>query len=70
MSADEHEISVQEMAELIDSWIFKERDRAIMKRRFCDGITYDRIAEEFDMSDRQIKWICYKLFDRVIKHKK
>lgn len=70
MSADEHDISVQEMAELIDNWIFKERDRAIMKRRFCDGITYDRIAEEFDMSDRQIKRICYKLFDRVIKHKK
>lgn len=62
------DISVKEMSELIDNWIYKERDRAIMKRRFCDGITYAQIAEEFDMSDRQIIRICYKQFERVIQH--
>lgn len=70
MSAEEHNISVQEMSLLIDNWIYKERDRAIMKRRFCDGVIFEQIAEEFDMSDRQIKRICYKLFEKVIKHKK
>ena len=70
MSAEEHNISVQEMSVLIDQWVFSARDRAIMKRRFCDGVIFEQIAEEFDMSDRQIKRICYKLFDKVIKHNK
>lgn len=68
MSADEHGISVQEMAELIDNWIYNERNRAIMKRRFCDGIIFAQIAEEFDMSERQIKRICYENFEKLINH--
>lgn len=62
------DVSVAEMSCLIDNWIYNERDRAIMKRRFCDGITYARLAEEFDMSERQIKRICYKNFDKVLNH--
>lgn len=42
---------------LIDEWIFSERDRKILKRRLLDGITHEKIAEEFDMSVRQIKYI-------------
>lgn len=34
-----------------------ERNRKIIKRKLCDGITYEKIAEEFDMSVRQIKKI-------------
>ena len=61
-------ISISELSALIDEWIFKERDRAIMKRRFCDGIIYAQIAEEFDMSDRQIKRICYENFEKLLNH--
>ena len=68
MKAEELNLSVTDLSSLIDQWIFNERDRAILKRRFCDGITYARIAEEFDMSDRQIIRICYKQFERVIQH--
>ena len=46
-----------EWERLIDEWIFSERDRKILKRRLLDGITHERIAEEFDMSVRQIKYI-------------
>lgn len=42
---------------LIDEWIFNERDRKILKRRLLDGITHEKIAEEVDMSVRQIKYI-------------
>ena len=68
MKAEELNLSVTDLSSLIDQWIVNERDRAILKRRFCDGITYARIAEEFDMSDRQIIRICYKQFERVIQH--
>lgn len=61
-------ISTSELSTLIDEWIHNERNRAIMKRRFCDGIIYAQIAEEFDMSERQIKRICYENFEKLINH--
>ena len=48
------------MADLIDEYIHSERDRKILKRRLLDGICYEPLAEEFDMSVRQIKAIVYK----------
>ncbi len=32
-----------------------ERNRAILKRRLIDGVTLERLAEEFGMSVTQIK---------------
>lgn len=52
---------------LIDEHIHSDRDRRILKRRLCDGIVYEALAEEFDMSDSQIKRIIYKLQDRLFR---
>ena len=62
------EYSNSQISELIDEWIHSERDRAIMKRRLIDGITQERLAEEFDMSVRQIKRIIYKNMDKLSAH--
>lgn len=45
---------------LIDEYIHNERNREILKRRLVDGICYEPLAEEFDMSVSQIKRIVYK----------
>lgn len=45
---------------LIDEHIHSERDRAILKRRFVDGICFEPLAEEFDLSVSQVKRIVYK----------
>jgi DNA-directed RNA polymerase specialized sigma24 family protein len=52
---------------LIDEWIFSERDRKLLKRRLLDGITYENLAEEFDLSVRQVKAIVYKCEDKLYK---
>lgn len=57
------DISRSELEEIIDEWIIGkhgERNRQILKRRLIDGITYERLAEEFDLSPQQIKNIVYK----------
>lgn len=54
-----------ELNKLIDEWIFNERNREILKRRLLDGICYEPLAEEFDMSVRQIKNIVYKSEKRL-----
>lgn len=56
------------ISEIIDEWIHSERDRAILKRRLVDGIVYDKLAEEFDLSVRQIKKIVYKAEDVIFRH--
>jgi len=53
---------------LIDEWIFNERDRKIIKRRLLDGICFEPLAEEFDLSVRQTKSIIYKSLDKLQKH--
>ena len=53
---------------LIDEWIFNERDRKILKRRLLDGICYEPLAEEFDLSVSQIKNIVYKSEKILLRH--
>lgn len=59
-----------EIEKAIDEWILNEKYRKILKRRLLDGITYENIAGEFDMSVRQIKNIIYKCETRVFKKMK
>lgn len=45
-------ISNTQLSALIDEWIKNERDRKILKRRLIDGIHFEPLAEEFDLSVR------------------
>lgn len=62
------DMTCSQVARLIDEWIFSERDRAILKRRIIDGICYEPLAAEFDLSVKQVKRIVYKGQDKLFKH--
>lgn len=62
------DLSRSEVEHLIEEWIFKERDRRILKRRLLDGICYEPLAEEFGLSVRQIKNIVYKGEEKIFSH--
>ena len=55
---------------LIAEYIHSERDRKILRRRLIDGICFEPLAEEFQMSDRQIKTIVYRCEQILFKHLK
>lgn len=55
-------ISNTNLSNMIDDWIKNERDRAIMKRRLIDGITIERLAEEFELSVTQLNRILSKYY--------
>lgn len=61
-----------EIERLIDEWVVNtlhaKRNREIMKRRYIDGQVYSVIAEEFDLSDWQVKNICYECCKRINRH--
>jgi len=60
--------SRSEIGNAIDEWILNERNRYILKRRLLDGLTYEKLAEEFDLSTQQIKNIVYKCQDKLFRH--
>ena len=61
-------ISNSEIEKLINEWIHSERDRKILKRRLIDGICYEPLADEMQMSVRQVKNIIYKAESKLFKH--
>ena len=60
-----------EIASAINEHIHSERDRAILKRRLIDGICFEPLSEEFQLSVRQVKSIVYrgqeKVFSKMLK---
>lgn len=62
------EYTNSQISALIDEHIHNERDRDLLKRRLIDGITYERLSSEFDLSVQRVKAIVYKAQDKLIKY--
>lgn len=54
MNIEDSNLDRYEWENLIDRWIFDEKDRIILKRKFLDNVSLERIAEDLGMSTRQI----------------
>lgn len=57
------------IAALIDEKIHHERNRRLLKRRLIDGICFEPLAEEFDLSVRQTKNIVSRGTKQIFKKK-
>lgn len=62
------EYTNSQIATLIDEYIHSERNRNILKRRLIDGICFEPLAEEFDLSVQHTKSIVYREQDKVFRH--
>ena len=60
--------SNSQIRELIAEYIHSERDRGILARRLIDGITFERLAEEFEMSPKQVRVIVHRQEQVLFKH--
>lgn len=63
----EFEYSNSDIDHYIDEYIHSERNRRILKRKLIDGITYEALAEEFDLSVTSVKKIVLKGMDTLLK---
>lgn len=59
------EYTNSQISNIIDEYIHSERDRAILKRRLIDGICFEPLAEEFDLSVRRVKTIVHKGQEKI-----
>lgn len=68
---DHLEVSRSQVEQAIHEWIIgkdAERNRKIVSRRLFDGIAFERLAEEFELSDKQTRIICKKCEDIIFRH--
>lgn len=71
LESNADDLSRSQVERLIDEWIIgphAERNRALLKRRLIDGLTYEALADEFDLSVRQTKTIVYRCEDKIFRH--
>lgn len=57
--------SNSQIERLINEYVHNARNRDILKRRLIDGVCFEPLAEEFDLSVRQVKNIVYKEADKI-----
>lgn len=65
--------SVDELNILISQWVRGRnaaRNREIFRMSFIDGVPQEQIAEQFDMSTRQIQNIIYACQRQLFPHLK
>lgn len=62
------EYTNSQIREMIAKHIHSERDRRILERRLIDGIVFEKLAEEFEMSPRQIRTIVHKNESILYRH--
>jgi len=66
------DLSRSEIEYLIDEFIVNvsnaERNRNLMRRRLIDGVTYEKLAEEFSLSVCQTKNIVYSMTKLLESH--
>ena len=56
------------LREICEDYIHNERDRNMFYRKFGDGITLERLAEEYELSVSQVKRIIKKHYFEVFRH--
>jgi hypothetical protein len=71
MKRDYEDITAEEVDRVISSYIIGRnaaRNRAIMRTILIDGTTYERTAEMYDLSPRQVANIVRKYEYLIFKH--
>ena len=53
---------------LIDEHIHNARDRDLLKARFCDGIIFEQLSENYDLSVQRTKAIVYAAQKILIRY--
>ena len=54
------------MNNTINEFVINPHHRSILQMRYCDGMTYEKIAENANYSTQHIKRICYAYKDLLM----
>ena len=63
---ERHGLARSEWEQILYQRISNERDRDIFERSYLDGVPYEQVAAEFDMSVRRVKSIAKEVEKELI----
>lgn len=61
------EYTNSQISHLINEHIHHKRNREVLLSRFVDGLTFEQLAEKYELSVRQAKNIVYRHGDDILK---
>ena len=56
------------MCNAIDEYVRNPRYRNVLRLRYCQGETYERIAEQVNYSTQHVKYICKTYKELLMSH--
>lgn len=62
------DVKTSDLEYVINEYIHHKRNRKILRDHFCDGATYEELAEEHQLHVNTIKKIIYKNEWKIFKH--
>lgn len=62
----DYDYSYSEWEQIIDEHIFNETYRKILKRKLLDNVTFEKLAEEMEMSVRGVQYAFDKGLNKLI----
>lgn len=62
------DISNDDIDQAIELWVKGARNRKIMRDRLINTMTYEKIAEKYELSVRYIKTLIYRQEEIIFKH--
>ena len=62
------EYTNSQIEKLIAEHLHSQRDRDLLRRRLIDGIVFEKLAEEFELSPRQTRTIVHRCEQTLFKH--
>lgn len=68
LNLNDTDLSRSQIENLIYEWIFNKRHRDILIDRLLEGMTFQDIAEKYDLSVQHTKRIIYKAEEKLFKH--
>ena len=68
MKMEETGLSREEIEKFVDNYVFSARDRKIVKQRWFNRTTHERLAEKYNLSPRHIKRIVGIAEERLCQH--
>jgi Mor family transcriptional regulator len=54
-----------ELSAYIDDYVSSKRNRELLKERLIDGIRINVLAEKYELSERQVKYIIKKFRESI-----
>lgn len=56
------------MCKAIDEYVINPRYREVLRLKYCEGFTYEQVAEAVNYSPQHVKYICKSYKDYLISH--